>query len=70
MPAKSFEALIQTVIDNFERRTPLSLLHTLDPIREITGAKQLMSMYSTNWKYTDIDVGKLFAQLHVYTMPS
>jgi hypothetical protein len=64
MPPTSFKNRMQTVIDTFERRTPSLLLRILDLIREITAANQLMSMYSTNWKYIDANVEQIIALLH------
>ncbi|CAF0796397.1 unnamed protein product [Didymodactylos carnosus] len=52
------DSRIQTTISEFQLRTPTSFISMLDLIRDVTGTNMLMSMYSTNWKYSDVNINK------------
>ena len=61
---------IKTVTNDFKINAPKSFLTTLDIIRQVTHANQLMSMYWSNWKYPDADSGtsvvKTFTEPQIY----
>lgn len=62
-----FHLQVQEVIKNFREQTPMVFVNTMNLIRELTAANNLMSMSGSNWRFLSGANGTQYSE--VYTVP-
>ncbi|CAF0990553.1 unnamed protein product [Adineta steineri] len=68
VPLNVLDNIIQTTMKEFHLKTSKLFGTTLSILREITETNKLMSGYSTNWKYDNIDIDEYSSFLYTTSL--